>query len=205
MRTLTCLTLVVLALTGSVVTSAAAQSAQYFPPQTRVVVLPILNETSEKWQELKDQQIKKGAEWFKEEFGGRGFILIPKEEIAAEVAALQIDFADESQRSPANLIKLGRALKAQLVILPVITASGQRLIQGLLTQSKGGKVTMRLWFVDSDRSEALFEAKEQSGRASGQVFIGTEKGSTQQIKAVGNTLRDAFKEFLKPYPKPKKG
>ena len=199
MRTLTCLTLVVLALTGSVATRVAAQSARFVvPSQTRIVVLPILNETPEKWQELKDKQIQKGAEWFKEEFGGRGFQLVPSNEVLAKLSELALNFDEEQQRNTANLCKVGRALDAQLVFLGVITASGQRLIQGLLTQSKGGKVTMKLWLVDSDRGEALFEAKEQKGRASGQVFIGTERGSTQQIKAVGNTLRDAFKEFLKP-------
>ena len=180
--------------------AVAAASAQTYPKGTKIAIVPVFNQSGEKWPELQQRQVKAGNKWLDEEFTKRGFSVVPADEVAKAIVELKINLGDEEQRSRANLYQIGQRIGATLVVFPVIVASDQNKTGGLFPKSQGS-VTIKLWLVDAVKQETVINAVTIQGKASGSSFLsGFEKGSDLQVKAVGNTLKDHFKDWFKSYP-----
>lgn len=186
---------VFLVLLGAV-TSALAQAYK----GVKVAIVPVFNQSGEKWVELQARQVEAGNKWLVEEFTKRGFTVVPADEVAKAISELKIDFGDEEQRTRGNLYSIGEKTGATLVVFPVIIASKQGQTGGLFPKAQG-EVTIKLWLMDAVKKEPIIYAVTVKGKASGSSFLtGIEKGSDLQVKAVGNTLKDQLKKFLADYP-----
>ncbi len=177
-----------------------AASAQTYPKGTKVAIVPIINQSGDKWVELQERQIKAGHDWLATEFSSHGFTVVAPDTVAKAIADLKINFSDDEQQNRANLIKIGKRVGATLVIFPIIVASSQGTSGGLFPKRQGA-VTIKLWLVDAVKQEPIINAVTLQGKASGSSFLtGIEKGSEFQVKAVGNTLKKLLKDWFKPYP-----
>lgn len=144
------LIMLVIALTA--VTVASAQT--YDPAATKVAIVPIINDSADPWQELKDKQKAEGAKFLVEALTTRGFALVNGEEVNKAIAKLGIDFNDDEQRTRANLFKVGNECGATLVFFVVIVESKQTTNTSLLTSRTNGFATVKLWLVDANKQEA---------------------------------------------------
>lgn len=177
-------------------TSAFAQAYK----GVKIALVPIVNDSGEKWVELQNRQVEAGGKWLVEEFTKRGFTVVPAEEVARAIAELKIDFGDEEQRTRENLYRIGQSTGATLVNFSVIVASKQGKTGGLFPKAQG-EVTLKLWLADAVKKEMVINAVTMKGKASGSSFlVDLEKGSDLQVRAVGNTFKDHFKKFFGDYP-----
>ncbi|MEK9167462.1 MAG: hypothetical protein AAB613_01850 [Patescibacteria group bacterium] len=183
-----------------VLMAIAVVSAQnYDPATTKVALVPIINDSADPWQELKDKQKAEGAKYLVEALTTRGFVLINGEEVNKAITKLGIDFNDDEQRTRANLFKVGGECGATLVFFVIIVESKQTTNNSLFTQRTNGFATVKLTLVDANKQEAIFNAVKLQGRSTGSGII-VGKGSERQVVAVRNTIDDILKPWLKAYP-----
>ena len=104
-----------------------AAQPHYDPAKTRVVLVPLLNLSGEKWEDLKQRQVDKGNGYLREAFSARGFQAIDPSLLASKMEQLQIDLTDEEQQKRAILYEIGRAVGADLIVCALITDTDQSL------------------------------------------------------------------------------
>lgn len=180
------------------------QGQTFDPKTTTIALVPVLNLSGEKWAELKERQCQRGNAFLSEQFGNRGFTVLPSAVVQSQIEGLKIDFADEEQQKRAVLYDLGRKLKADLVVMVVITDTSQRTIQQFLSSKKEGTAKLKLWLIDVKKEQPILSAKAVEGKSGGGFFAGLDKGSDRQVIAVANGLRDGLKDFFSRYPEIKK-
>ena len=169
----------------------------YTPDKTRVAILPVLNTSGEKWKELRVRQEKAAATWLTETFTTRGFVLVPAEQVTAAVKDLKLDFLDEEVVNRANILKVGAAVKADLVELTILTDTRQD--GSGFGQSGYGVAELKSWLLDVKAESPIFSARSATARSARASF----KTSDRQVWAVPLALSDTFKEFLLAYPEVK--
>lgn len=189
------LVIIVIALTAVAVVSAQ----NYDPATTKVALVPIINDSADPWQELKDKQKAEGTRFLVEALTTRGFALVNGEDVSKAIAKLKIDFNDEEQRNRANLFRIGNECGANLVFFVVIVESKQTTNNSLFTSRTNGFATVKLWLVDAIKQEVIFNAVKLQGRSTGSGIV-PGKGSERQVVAVRNTINDILKKWLEPYP-----
>jgi len=178
---------------------SAASAQTYDPATTKVAIVPIINDSADPWQDLKDRQRAEGAKYVLEAFTTRGFVMVNAEEVNKAIANLKIDFNDDEQRSRANLFKIGNECGANLVIFVVIVESKQTTNNTIFTSRTNGYATVKLWLVDAGKQEAILNAVKLQGRSTGSGFV-PGRGSERQVVAVRNTINDILKKWLESYP-----
>jgi len=178
---------------------SAASAQTYDPATTKVAIVPIINDSADPWQDLKDRQRAEGAKYVLEAFTTRGFVMVNAEEVNKAIANLKIDFNDDEQRTRANLFRIGNECGATLVFFVVIVESKQTTNTSLLTSRTNGFATVKIWLVDASKQEAILNAVKLQGRSTGSGLV-PGKGSERQVVAVRNTINDILKAWLKPYP-----
>ncbi|MGV3618707.1 MAG: hypothetical protein ACO1SV_25575 [Fimbriimonas sp.] len=176
--------------------ASAAVAAVFDRP--RVVVVPVLNLSGEKWEELKTKQANKATEYLNEQFTKRGFDLIPAHEVKGAIDELKLDFTDEEQQKRATLFDLGKRLNADYILLGVITHTEQKEFQRVLYKDIEGRTDAKVWFLDVRGEKPILSAKTVTGRSGGNRM--TLKPSDRQIQAAANAFRDALKEFFTGFP-----
>lgn len=177
-------------------TDASARSGR-----PKVVVVPILNQSGEKWTELRDKQIAKATEFVYEQFGRRGFDLVPALDVKEATEALKIDFTDEEQQKRATLFELGKKLDADYILFGVITHTEQKEFERALYKDIEGRTDAKIWFLDVRGQKPVLSAKTFTGRSGGNRI--TLRPSDRQVQAAANAFRDGLKEFFKDYPESK--
>jgi len=178
---------------------SAASAQTYDPATTKVAIVPIINDSADPWQELKDKQKAEGAKYLVEALTTRGFVLVSGEEVGKAIAKLNIDFNDDEQRTRANLFRIGNECGATLVFFVVIVESKQTTNTSLLTSRTNGFATVKIWLVDASKQEAILNAVKLQGRSTGSGLV-PGKGSERQVVAVRNTINDILKKWLESYP-----
>jgi hypothetical protein len=168
------------------------------PARVRVAILPVLNQSGEKWEELKRKQVEKAEEFLYDEFGKRSFEIVSKDEVERSIADLQIDLTDEEQQKRATLYSLGERLNADYVIFGVITHTEQKEFERVLYKDIEGRTDVKIWLVDVRAKQPVISAKTFTGRSGGNRI--TLKPSDRQIQASANAFRDALKEFFRAFP-----
>lgn len=205
----------------------ASAGPEYNPTTTRVAVVPVVNASEEKWEELKERQAAKGTEVLREAFLKRGFQVLDQAAVAGAMHRLDIDLADEEQQKRETLYRLGRELRATLIVFALITGTeqrvrdllsvsqpppvsvgpipplediGKKLLEPFIPARREGTVKLKLWLLDVPRQRAILTAKTVQGRSIGGYFAFLDKGSKRQVLAVGDALQALLKDFFKPYP-----
>ncbi|MDO8650454.1 MAG: hypothetical protein Q7K33_04090 [Candidatus Berkelbacteria bacterium] len=178
---------------------AAVSAQNYDPATTKVALVPIINDSADPWQELKDKQKAEGTKYLVETLATRGFVLVNGEDVNKAIAKLGIDFNDDEQRTRANLFKVGNECGATLVFFVVIVESKQTTNTTILTSRTNGFATVKLTLVDANKQEAIFNAVKLQGKSTGGGFV-PGKGSERQVVAVRNTINDILKKWLESYP-----
>jgi TolB-like protein len=185
-----------LSLTALAALASAALAGALDRP--RVAVVPILNLSGEKWEELKAKQSAKATEFLTEQFTRRGFDLVPPQDVKGAIAELKLDFTDEEQQKRATLFDLGKKLNADYILLGVITHTEQKEFQRVLYKDIEGRTDAKIWFLDVRGEKPILSAKTFTGRSGGNRV--TLKPSDRQIQAAANAFRDALKEFFIAFP-----
>ncbi len=168
------------------------------PSQTKVAILWVTNSTGDKWPELKSRQNDRAIAYLKDEFGRRGFTVMPTK-IVSETDGLKESRA-MTHIIAESLQSQGQKVGANLVVCVEITASRQGKSGGLFPVEQGFATT-KCWVVDVATGEKLLNGTVKEGRANGKGFlVGIDKGSDLRVAAVARSLEAQLKGFLKPYP-----
>jgi hypothetical protein len=181
-----------------VLAAAAAATAQ--PEAPRVALVPVLNLSGEKWEDLKRRQSAKADEYLREQFLLRGFQVVDEREVARAMALLEIDFADEEQQKRSTLYELGRKLEVDYILLGVITGTAQAQRDRLFYTDIEGRTDVKVWFLDVRNERPILSAKPFTGRSGGNRITIDNRGSDRQIQASANAFRDALKDFFRAFP-----
>lgn len=166
----------------------------------KVAIIPLLNQSGEKWEELKSNQIKKATEYLTTEFGKRGFDLIPAEKVRAAIIEKKLDFEDEENQRKAVMYDLGKTLEADYVFFAVITQTDQKKQKRVFYHDTEGEATGKVWFLDVKAEQPIVSGKTFVSRSGGERLSFDHKGSDRQIQAAANVMRDALAEFFKSHP-----
>lgn len=215
---------------GMAYLSAAGGSPDYDPANTRVAIIPLVNASEEKWEELKQKQVDRGNEVLHESFIIRGFQVIDQATIADAMHRLDIDLSDEEQQKRDTLYRLGNEVGANLIVFALVTGTEQkvrdlislveppvvsvgpippidditkRVLSPFIPARREGNAKLKLWLLDVQKQKAIITAKTAQGRSIGGYFAFLDKGSKRQVAAVGDALKLLLKDFFKPYPIPK--
>jgi len=200
MRKLCLLFAVVVMLAGVAAETIAADKKAYTPETTKVALLPVLNRSGEKWQELKDKQVTRAQQELTWEFQERGFAVIPTEAVTGAVKELGINLDDEEEYKRETLYKVGKKVGADLVAFVIITDTSQKVVSRVFVVQKHGIAKIKAWLVDAKAESPIFSAKVLEARSqTGVLAPGLQKGSDRQIQAAIDAVRDAFKEFMDSY------
>lgn len=173
---------------------------KYAPDSTTVAILPVMNLSGEKDDAQRLKQAESGNEELSKRFIERGFKIADPAVVRKAVNDLKIDLNDEEQHKRASFYAVGRAVKADLAVFVVITDVNQRLNTNVFAYSREGKAKLKVWLVDVKRETPILSAYPKEGKSSGGPLAGIDRGSIRIVRAVGNGLRDALKDFFKPYP-----
>jgi hypothetical protein len=168
-----------LALALLLAAAAVTAQANRIPAETRVAIVPIVNDSPEPSLEFKQEQAEFGVAHLTNRFQERGFQIVPASEIAAAIQEAQLDFSDRENWTRRNLYLIGQKTGADLVVFAVITDSQQRTEQRLFISQKVGTASMMVW---------LLEPKEQRAILSGQTVAGQSRSDAPGA-ASGQELR----------------
>lgn len=171
------------------------------PSKPTIAILPMLNQSGEKWAELKQRQIDKGNTYLRDQFEKRGFDVIPQEKVLNAISTLNIDLTDEEQQKRETLIRVADAVNADYVFFGDITDTSQRLIQQILGAKREGTAKVKMWLLNPKGAKPiLLTALTVEGKSGGGFIIIGDKGSDRQVQAVENALRDGLADFFKDFP-----
>jgi hypothetical protein len=160
-----------------------------------VVLVPTVNTSGEKWEDLRKKQGDKIDVYLRKEFSKRNFDVISELDVANAMKTLKFDFSDEEQQKRAFLFDLAKELKANYVYLPVIQNTEQKQQDRDLYTDKEGRTDLKIWFLDAEAQKPILSAKIYIGRSGG--FRLTLKPSDRQIQAAENAVRDSLKDVWK--------
>lgn len=171
----------------------------------RVAILPVLNQSGEKWEALKTNQVSKAEEYLSDQFGKRGFDIIPRSEVQSKLVDQKIDLTDEEQQKRSTLFELAKAVNADYIVFAMITGTGQTQRNRILYVDVEGWCDTKVWLLDVAKQIPIVSAKTFKGRSGGNRMSFDNKGSDRQIQASANALRDALADFFKSFPENKGG
>ncbi len=171
----------------------------YTPATTTVAILPVVNSGGEKNEGYKAKQTENGGKELVKEFTEHGFKTADDAAVAKAIADLKIDLSDEEQQKRENMLKIGQAVNADLVVFAVITDTSQQMHQNVFSNNREGKAKVKMWLLDVKGQSPIFSAVTSEGKSGGSYFSGLDKGSARIVRAVANAERDSLKDFFKPY------
>jgi len=164
-----------------------------------VAVLPTVNASGEKWEELKRKQSARIDEWLAKHLPAAGFALKPAPEVKEALAGIELDLADQEQWRKATLLQVGERTGADYVLFCAVTLTEQKEQKRTWYVDKEGRTDVRVWLIDVKAGKALIGGETFTGRSGGNRISFDNKGSERQIQAAVNAVRDATRAFLAPY------
>lgn len=180
---------------------ALCSQDKVYPSGTAIAIIPVVNTSGDKWQDLKDKQAERAITFLTDEFKKRNFKVVDPAEVASAISAAKVDLTDEENWKRDSLYDIGSKAGATLVLFVVITDTGQHKSANFLSTTVEGWVQLKTWLVDATLRSGIISAKTVKGSSKhSEVIFGTVTGSKLQVIAVGNGLRDVLKDFFKPYP-----
>lgn len=180
---------------------AAAQNAA-----PSITILPVMNTSGEKWEELKTKLTERTSDQLYKVFRDRGFKIAEPGTVKAKLDELKIDLTDEENHRKDNFYKVAEGLGTDYVVFFVVTNNTQRTKNNLFSSVREGEVTVKYWLLDVKKHEPIFSAKSETAKARPHADFGVAtKGSDQQLTAADRAVPAALKDFLKLYPETKGG
>ena len=176
--------------------------ATYEPRQTRVAILPVINQGGEKDAKQRAEQTKRGHQELIHQFKSRGFRLVDEADIIQVCQDNDIDLQDEEQHKRATFYRIGRAVDADLVVFAVITHVDQRRVLANTSNSQKleGRASVKTWLLDVKRERPILNAAAWQAGSSRSLFAEFDSGARHIRNAVGGAMKDVLAAFLKPYP-----
>lgn len=188
---------------GLAATAACAAAAA---AGMKVAIVPVVNVSGQQWEALKARQDNGCNDYLRNQFEGHGFDLVPPENILTEMRSQGVDFKDDESSRRDNLRAIGRAVKADYVILAMITDSNASKESHLIFNDEVGHATARVWIVDVAHGNVLMSGDRITSESGGTRLTYNSRGSDREVQAAINAMRDGFGEFLAKFPaKPVKG
>lgn len=175
---------------------AALASHAAFAVGPKVAVLPVINVSAEKWDELRKAVTDRASEEIQEQLALRVVDVIPKQEIEKAMKESQIDFDDEENWTKKSLYDIGDRVGSDYVVFVVITAQEQRTKQNFFTAVPEGEVEIKCWVVDVKSKEPILSAKSFRDKARPKGGLVNLKGSDQQKTAAERVIRTGLKAFF---------
>lgn len=181
-------------------TSAAQKAApEYVPGNTVVCVLPVINKSGEKSVKQNNDQASKAHDRIVALFRERGFVVAPDATGTDALKRLGLDIQDEENYTRATLYRVGDEAKTDLIVFAVITNVEQAVERRWSGETKQGRATVKMWFLDIKQKKAILSAVSKEAAAEG--IVGFDKGSKQIRNAAGRAAGNALSTFLGQYPK----
>lgn len=180
-----------------------AQNADYrhtpIDGKPTLALLPVVNVSGEKWEELKSRQVEKVNEHVVKEFTARGFAVVPGDAILEAVKRRELDLKDEEVWKRQTFFDLGKDVGAKYVLFIAITRTEQKQQNRALYTDLEGQAEIKMWLLNCESGEAIVSAKTFVGRSGG-ARVGDGKGSNRQIQAAANAVGLGLRDFLKSFP-----
>jgi hypothetical protein len=172
----------------------------------RVALLPVVNASGFQWEDLKARQVNDCNDYLHEQFVEHGLELIPVNRVMHEMRAEGLTLNDDDPRRQDALVKLGKALGADFVVLAVITDTEATKDSHVVFTDAVGHATAQMWLVDAKTGQVSMSGKRFSEESGGTRLSYDNKGSDRQVQAAVNAVRDGVAEFLAKFPvvKPRK-
>lgn len=172
---------------------AATQAGTQSPPS--VAILPVVNVSSEKWDELKTAVTERAQNTLEEQLGYRKVRIIPKPEVEAAISTLKLDFSDEEFWTRANISSVAKSVSADYAVFVVVLRQQQRVKTNFFTSAPEGEVEIKFWALNVNGEKPIASAKVASEKARPSSFLGVAKGSDQQKTAADRVVTNALKDF----------
>ncbi|MBM3495253.1 MAG: hypothetical protein FJX72_13165 [Armatimonadetes bacterium] len=186
--------LATLVLTLFAVLPAAAQTSRGV-----VAVVPAVNASGEKWEELKLKQCGVVNDWLLKHLPAAGYTVADDMAVADAVRTLGADLNDAQTHMADDLADVGRKCGAEFVVFCSVVFTEQKEQRRMWFKDKEGRTDVRVWLVDAKAGKSVIGGKTFVGRSGGNRLSLDNKGSDRQIQAAANAVRDALKEFVAPY------
>lgn len=183
----------------------ATGQAVAFAQAPSIAIMPVVNSTGEKWEELRTKLTERVNAQLHKIFGERGFSITPPHTLKALLDEQKFDMTDEENHRREPLFGIGEKLETDYVVFFVITHNTQRTKVNFLTSMPEGEVTVKFWLLDVKKRQPVYSAKSETAKARPHAWGGVAKGSDQQLTAADRVVEAALKEFLAPYPVKKGG
>jgi hypothetical protein len=181
--------------------SWGAESPTYKPPETTVVILPIINQ-AEGTEESKKEQSQEAADFLRFQFVGRKFQVMEDSKVQQAVKDLRLDLNDSENRTKANYAKIAEALGARLVVATVIIEIHSDYKITVLGSRKVGRAKVEVKVFDAQTQEYVC-VQVANGSQKGQVlFPYLSNAKELRYGALDKAIESGLKDFLKPYPLP---
>jgi hypothetical protein len=163
----------------------------------QVALLPMLNDTDERWKDLKDKLNETEDAFFQDGFRGRQLSIIPTNDTAKAITAEGFDFKNEDDRIRRNFFSVGERLHADYVIQVVILDSTQLDQKAGLLSGAESTLKVKIWCLDVKTQTPIIRGETFKQLANGGFM---SKGSQLKIHAFSSILKTAFADFLKAHP-----
>lgn len=188
---------VLLTSTGTVV----AQEPQPKPIDVKgktAFVLPVLNVTGEKWEELKSKITTRTFLQIRNELESIGASILADEPAQSIVKESSFDLNDEENWKRDVFYDLGQRAQADYVVFAVIMQASQRTRINFFSSVPEGDVTIKFWILDVNNHEALMSAKQVNAKARAKSnMFGEAKGSECQLEAAERAVTAAIIEAFR--------
>lgn len=177
----------------------AQNSAAQASTAPTIAILPILNTSGEKWEDLKRKQADKMYAYSVRSFEQKGFKVVPQAAVLEAIKANDVDLSDEENLKRATFFQVAKAVSADFVYVAQITNTEQKEQKRDLYEDREGRTDVKVWFLDVKAEKPILSAKTFIGRSGGMRI--TLRPSDRQIQAAENAVRDSLNEAWKSWPK----
>lgn len=166
-----------------------------------IAIVGVLNSSGEKWEDLKQKQVKAVMDYLHMEFQKRGFNITPGHTVTQCLTDMKLDMNDEENHRRPVLYEIGRKLDVDFVLFGVIASTRQHERNRFLYTDIEGETQAKIWLLDVRHELPVVSAKTFTGRSGG--YRGAPlltKGSDRQVQSAINAFRDALSDFIKSFP-----
>ncbi|HSV74925.1 MAG TPA: hypothetical protein VLH79_14285 [Chthonomonadales bacterium] len=164
-----------------------------------VAVVPSVNASGERWEELKRRQTTRIDEWAARHLPAAGYSLAPAADVTGAVRDLEINLADPETWRTATFQQIGERMRVDYVLFCLVTMTEQKEQQRTWYVDREGRTDVRVWLIDVRAGRAVLGGQTFTGRSGGNRISIDNRGSDRQIQAAVNAVRDATRQFLAPY------
>jgi TolB-like protein len=177
---------------------------RYVPSETRVAILPFINLTGEKTEELLGD-VEMADHAVAALFMQRGFRVVGDAEVLAAMAEAGMPVHDRAERTPEQLGAVARRVNARLVVVGLLIDKRSTLKSGgfgaFRTYKKEGRAAARARVWDEIAKGFVAQTSATGVTGSGwSLFVGTVKYSDLRSGALLVAVQNSLADLLEPYP-----